>query len=318
MKTFDKSEPIFLAADSGGTKTDWRFLNSRGELLKKVMTPGMASVHPGMLPVMEYASEAKSAFPEGKIKRVYFSLGGPNVQEITETLQALWQDSEITVEREASGDLAESCRNVWNYNAVVMGGTGVTAMGFQADGSRKFAEGWGPVTGDFGSGGSIGLTAVQTFLRGIDGTGESGRLPELFSEMLRGLDLRNFPERMELKQRINSLDRRALAALVPDVMRLAEEGDAVSLKIIRQSAVNMAQLAAAVAPENGVVLMLGGLFKAGEFYRELCRKELAKLRSDCRWLREERCTIGTMASARVLMLEHINITSTVWENIIHE
>lgn len=314
----DVKDSLYLAVDSGGSKTDWRYLNSNGRIVKKVVTPGMASLHPGMLPVREYAEEAKAALPGADIKRIYFSLGGPNVQEIKETLQNLWQDVPVTVEREASGDLMESCMEVWHFNAVVMCGTGVTSMGFNGDGSRNFAEGWGPVTGDFGSGGYIGLTAVQTFLRGIDKTGESGRLPELFVDMLAGLDIRNFPERMELKQRINTLDRRGLAALVPRVMALAEDGDEVALQIIRQSAKYMAQLAAAITPENGTVLMLGGLFKAGEMYRELCRRELAALRTDCKWLWDERCSIGTMAAARVLMLDHININQSLWENIINE
>lgn len=315
MKTSELCEPLFLAADSGGSKTVWRYLNASGEIIKEIFTPGMASLHSGTLPVIEYASEAKAAFADAAVESIYFSLGGPNVQEITETLQNTWRDAAVTVEREASGDLAASCMDIWRYNAVVMAGTGVTAMGFNADGSRNFAEGWGPVAGDFGSGGHIGLTAVQTFLRGVDKTAEAGRLSELFADMLVGLEIKKFTDRMELKKRINSLDRRALAALVPKIMQFASEGDEVSENIIEQSAEYMAQTAAAVAPENGIVLMLGGLFKSCEFYRELCRMKLAELRSDCCWLWNEQCNIINMASAKVLILNNINVNSTVWENI---
>ena len=253
--------------------------------------------------------------PDAAIKHIYISLGGPNTQEITQTLQKIWQDSIITVEREASGDLAASCMAIRHYNAVVMAGPGVTAMGFNADGSRNFAEGWGPVAGDFGSGGHIGLTAMQTFLRGVDKTAKSGRLPELFTEMLAGLDTKNFSDRMELKKRINSLDRRALAALVPQIMQFAAEGDEVSLDIISKSAEYMAQTAAAVAPEGGTILMLGGLFDSGEFYRNLCQQKLQELRSDCCWIRDKKCSIINMAGAKVLLLNNINLTSNIWENI---
>ena len=136
----EKSD-LLLAADSGGSKTDWRFLNCRGETVKKVTTPGMASLHAGMLPVAEYAKMAHDVLPGAAVKRIYFSLGGPNVEEVSDMLKNIWQGVPITVEREASGDLAASCMDFLQCNAVVMGGTGVTAMGFNADGSRNFAEG---------------------------------------------------------------------------------------------------------------------------------------------------------------------------------
>ena len=314
----NNTQTLLLAADSGGSKTDWRFLNCRGETVKKVSTPGMASLHAGMLPVAEYAKMAHDALPGATVKRIYFSLGGPNVEEISDTLKNIWQNVPITVEREASGDLAASCMDFLQCSAVVMGGTGVTAMGFNTDGSRNFAEGWGPVFGDHGSGGGIGLLTVQTFLQGVDKTADAGRLNELFATELAGLELKNFADRMELKRRINELSRKDLAALAPQVMRLAESGDPAAEKIIAQSALYMAKLAAAVAPHNGgKVLMLGGLFKLGEAYRAQCSKFLHDLRSDCQWLYDERYNIGAMAAAKVLMLENIKVNNDIWNKIIN-
>jgi N-acetylglucosamine kinase-like BadF-type ATPase len=314
MKMSDQNF-VLLAADSGGSKTDWRFLTPGGTCIRHIVTGGMASLHPGMLPVAEYARAAKMALPDADIRHIYFSLGGPNVEEIRETLAACWRDVPVTVEREASGDLVFSCRKFLDCSAVVMGGTGVTAMGFFPDNSRRFAEGWGPVFGDLGSGGGIGLLAVQKFLRGVDGTGNSGRLAELFANELKGLDLTAFSGRMELKNRINRLDRKDLAEKAPTVCRLAESGDDAALSIIKESALNMARLAAAVAPENGKILMLGGLFRLGGFYREMCVEYLAELRPECQWLWDEKISIGVMASAKVLQLYGMEIDNELWEKL---
>jgi len=50
MKTID-SKRRMLAADSGGSKTEWRLVAPDGTLVKMATTPGIASLHDGMLPV---------------------------------------------------------------------------------------------------------------------------------------------------------------------------------------------------------------------------------------------------------------------------
>lgn len=311
-------ETVLLAADSGGTKTEWRWLTPAGETVKKIVAAGVAALHPGMLPVTDIVRESAAAMSGTVPAEIYFSLGGPNVDEVRNALEKVWPGVPLTVEREASGDLIGSCRKFLHCEAAVMGGTGVTAMGFPPDGTRKFAEGWGPIYGDLGSGGGIGLQAVRTFLRGVDGTDEAGRLPELFLHQIAGLDLSVFTGRMELKERINALTRRDLAALAPQVMALAVQKDTAAEKIIDQSAEHMAKLAAAVTPKEGTVLMLGGLFQLGENYRERCAEALHRLRPDCRWLWNEHYSIGAFAAAKVLMQHKIKVNESIWRKILDE
>ena len=312
------NEILLLAADSGGTKTEWRWLTPAGKTVGKNVTAGVAALHPGTLPVQTILREAADAMPGVAPAGIYFSLGGPNVDEVRNALETVWPGVQPTVEREASGDLIESCRDFLHCQAVVLGGTGVTAIGFPSGGPRKFAEGWGPLYGDFGSGGGIGLQAVQIFLRGVDGTAESGRLTELFRKQVEGLDLTVFADRMELKARVNALTRRELAALAPQVMELAVQKDAAAERIMEQSADCMAALAAAVAPSGGTVLMLGGLFKLGETYRTGCVEALHRLRPDCRWLWNERFSIGAFAAAKVLMQNQFEVNESIWRNILNE
>ena len=317
MKTTDSKRSI-LAADSGGSKTEWRLVAPNGTLVNMATTPGMASLHDGMLPVEDIASSANAALGNPAPTILYLSLGGPNVNEIQKTLAKTWPDAQIVVEREASGALIASCGGFLQCNAAVLAGTGVTAIGFSADGAFKYAEGWGPVFGDVGSGGGIGLQTVQAFLRGVDGTDESGRLPELFADIANGLNTKDFAGRMELKRRINALSRKDLAALAPRTAALAAEGDAVAERIIDNSAKAMAELASAVSPKNGTILMLGGLFKLGEQYRAKCRQWLSELRPDCQWKWDAGISLGKLAVARAIQLSGIEITSEIWSRIINE
>ncbi len=317
MKTTDIKRCL-LAADSGGSKTEWRLLAPDGTSKTMATTPGMASLHDGILPVEEIASSANAALGNPTPAIIYLSLGGPNVDEIQRTLAKTWPDSRIVVEREASGALIASCGGFLHCDAAVLAGTGVTAVGFGADGAFRYAEGWGPVFGDIGSGGGIGLQTVQTFLRGVDGTDSSGRLPELFADITDGLNIKEFAGRMELKRRINAMTRKDLAALAPRTAALAAEGDAVAERIIDASARAMAELAGAVSPNGGTILMLGGLFKLGEDYRERCRKWLSELRPDCQWKWDAGISMGKLAAARAIQLSGTEITTEIWSRIINE
>jgi N-acetylglucosamine kinase-like BadF-type ATPase len=313
----NKTTSLLLAADSGGTKTDWWLMTPDGRCVKKCTTAGVASLHAGMLPVADTLRTAKVMLGSPSVRQIYFSLGGPNTHEVQELLQAVWPDVPAEVGREASGALIASCREFLGCDGAILGGTGVTAMGFTADGCC-YAEGWGPVYGDFGSGGGIGLRTVQTFLRGLDGTEDSGGLAKLFSGMYADLNVRDFSGRMELKRRINELTRRDLAALAPQVAQLAQEGDPAATKIIDASAENMAALAAAIAPPQGKILMLGGLFKLGADYLRRCERFLHARRPDCRWLYDERLSIVNLAAARVIQMDGHTVTSEIWCKIINE
>ena len=314
----NKKYDFLLAADSGGSKTDWICLTQDGTIVKKFTTPGMASLHVNMLPIKEYMQLCCKELQDFPVKAVYLSLGGPNTDEICNNLKQTFPDAVVLVEREASGDLVAACMDFLQCSAVVMAGTGITAVGFNADGSRNFAEGWGPVYGDCGSGYWIGLQAIKTFLQSVDNIGYAGKIPELFERELKNFDVTQFAGRMELKKRINALTRREVAALTPQLMQLAVSGDRIVEKIIMQSAEYIAQIAAAVTPANGTVLMLGGLFKMGSDYRQLCKQYLQKLRPDCSWMWYENCNIGKMAAAKVLMLDNQKISLNIWEKIIYE
>ena len=112
--------------------------------------------------------------------------------------------------------------------AVIIAGTGSSAC-VRVGGQVRFFGGSGFPAGDFGSGASIGLQAVQAVLLAADGLGPAtalaARLESHFSaraEAIAGCVLRVSPG--------------AYAALAPLVFGAADEGDAVAGAILRHAA----------------------------------------------------------------------------------
>ena len=310
---------LLLAGDSGGSKTEWRLLSTDDGVRSVFSLRGMAALHPGTLPCADIAKETAAHLPAGCAPSlVYLSLGGPNVDEVRAALRSVFPEAEIRVEREADGTLLAQVADLLDIQGAVLGGTGVTAVGFHGS-TRRYADGWGPVFGDRGSGGGIGFEAVRTYLAGVDGVADAGRLGELFAVQSEGLDPAAFSGRMELKRRINQLSRRELAALAPQVKRLADSGDAAAARIIAEAAEAVGGLAAAVLPSGGRALWLGGLFRLGADFRAACEAALERRRpgEGCRSCYDERLSLGKIAASAALRLGGVPATDPLFEETLY-
>ncbi|MFG2222702.1 N-acetylglucosamine kinase [Streptomyces sp. NPDC048644] len=144
--------------------------------------------------------------------------------------------------------------------AVIAAGTGLIALGTDAAGSWRRADGWGHLLGDCGSGAWIGRAGLEAALRAHDGrTGGSRALlacAEAEFGPAGGLPGKLYPR----------TDRPAvLASFAPLVARCAD-GDEVAAGILRDAARHIADAAAAVCPAGGArtVAWTGGLFRMGE------------------------------------------------------
>ena len=98
-------EELYLALDSGGSKTVWILLDREGHSHKKLITRGLAAAKEGTLPIAQTVAEAYAALSDFPAPaRIFLSLGGPNVGEIRDALSSVWSAIPITIEREACGD----------------------------------------------------------------------------------------------------------------------------------------------------------------------------------------------------------------------
>ena len=259
---------FYLAADSGGTKTDWVLLDSDGDKIQSLRTRGLAAVRDGILPVSGIVTEAAAKISHAPTV-IYLSLGGANTAEVTSSLKKFLRGSSVTVEREANGNAVLFAASFLGCNSVVMCGTGSVAVGDGTNG-RIYCGGWGPLYGDGGSGGGIGSAALKLFLKSLDNMADIGEVGKLFLPLTEGLDIKSFDGRMAAKARALSLSRRELAAFAADIYALAERGDQAALSLYLDAAREIAALADRVT-ESGCALLCGGFFKNKPILLDACR-----------------------------------------------
>jgi N-acetylglucosamine kinase-like BadF-type ATPase len=108
-------------------------------------------------------------------------------------------------------------------------GTGSNCIGRAPDGGRESAGGWSSRLGDEGSGYWIGLHAVRRALRAFD-----HEEPTSILEVVGGIwGTKSLEELVNFGDSTPGPD---FAALAPAVSRLAEQGDAVALGVLKQAA----------------------------------------------------------------------------------
>jgi N-acetylglucosamine kinase-like BadF-type ATPase len=201
----------------------------------------------------------------------------------------------------------------------VLAGTGTVAVG-ESGGKRIFAGGWGPDLDDAGSGGRIGKEALSAVLLSIDGRIGKTSLRSIFVKFIKPGVFDDFNIRMELKKNVTALSRKELAALAPDVYRHFLHGDEMAAEIIRNAARGIALLANAVAVKNASgseirVMALGGIFKLGTEFRDLCEEYLSEIRDDVKFVFPGEFDLSRGACIMVLMYAGVDIDERIMESI---
>ena len=122
------NKKIYLAIDSGGSKTIWSLIDEIGVTVYEIKTAGLGAIREGLLPIDETvglaANELKGVASPNAI---FLSLGGPNTCEVETSLKKHFPGIPIKVEREACGDAILRAAAYMNCSSVVMCGTGSVA-----------------------------------------------------------------------------------------------------------------------------------------------------------------------------------------------
>ncbi len=278
-------DKLIFAADSGGSRIRAVLLHYDGHPLVTATGPGVASI-PGTLPVEKTIRETVSRLIEKggragvEIGTGYFSLGGPNSEEVELALARVLPASRIKVDREAKGNWFKACAPMLGVDACVMAGTGTVAMGLDGD-AVICSGGWGPLFDDAGSGYSIGLAGLRKALLMLDRREAPTRLIEILKPYGNMPAQDDFAGRMAFRDRFLQLGRAEIAAVSPVVYRLFLEGDPAAAEIICEAAVAVARLAVSVAGKpDAKVLLMGGISAQAETFLPLCSKHLKALRPD--------------------------------------
>jgi len=158
---------------------------------------------------------------------------------------------------------------------VVVAGTGAITIGI-ADNQRVRVDGMGHWFGDEGSATWIALQGLRAAARAQDGRGEPTRLVEVLPKTLMVNSLRDAASLLAS----GDLTKFDLALAAVSVAKVAEEGDSVAQKILRDAALHLAESAFAAAQKLGrfdlPVSFTGGVFRLTSDMPNLFREALSR------------------------------------------
>jgi N-acetylglucosamine kinase-like BadF-type ATPase len=153
---------------------------------------------------------------------------------------------------------------------VLIVGTGSSCYGRRDDGVSWRAGGWGHLLDDVGSGYWLGLQGLIAVARAIDGRGGATSLTESLLATLKITDVQ------ELLRTVHSvLTRAEIAALAPQVVQAADNGDHVAFEILRLGTEELARMVQAVAQQLGWIsdsvecAIVGGLTGSDAYLAEI-------------------------------------------------
>jgi N-acetylglucosamine kinase-like BadF-type ATPase len=136
--------------------------------------------------------------------------------------------------------------------------------------------GWGIELDDEGSGAWIGREGLTAVVRALDGRGKATSLAKEIEQLFPTINLE------EPRTIVKAYAERAFEYqnLTPYVMKCAENGDEVCMKIIVDSAKHLAELPNAIIknvkdrPVN--VALMGGIIEANTILKDLLEEEIRK------------------------------------------
>lgn len=261
-------EPVVVAVDGGGSKTDAVALTLDGEVVRRTRGPGNSPQAIG--------TDASVTLVDGLVRQV--AADAP-VRHAALYLSGLDLPAEVEAFRDAAAGLSWATEGLDVDNdlfallragtdepdaVAVVCGTGMNAVGVRADGARARFLAVGAISGDWGGGQGLGGEALWHAARDVDGRGPHTQLTDAIAGHF-GVSVPTLSEQLLLGQR----DHSDLARLAPVVFASAEAGDAIAGQLVDRQAdevvafvracVNRLGLAGAPIP----VVLGGSILQAG-------------------------------------------------------
>jgi N-acetylglucosamine kinase-like BadF-type ATPase len=170
-----------------------------------------------------------------------------------------------------------------NWGVALIAGTGSFAWGRNRRGQTSRAGGWGYMMGDEGSAFDLARQALRAATQFADGRGPT---TTLLADILADWGLATPAELVGRAYR-SGLTHTDIAGLAPVVVRAAEHGDTVAVKLVQSAATDLARAVAAVSRALDLdaaafpLALTGGLLLGAEFLRKRLLEELEALGCEC-------------------------------------
>jgi N-acetylglucosamine kinase-like BadF-type ATPase len=271
----DTADRIVLAIDGGGTTTRCLAIDSSGRIRgsaeggpsNHILNPWETvkeSIEKVICDALEDASIEAEAVECISLGTAGTGPDGMGKEPVEDLAREILPARHIT----ATGDMVIAFHGaiLEDCGVVANAGTGSVVYGRSPTGAYRQVGGWGHVLGDEGSAYDISVAGLRAAARCMDGRGESTTLVNVIPQALDVSDM----IQVAFKVYGLNMSREEIAGLARDVARAAEDGDAVSRRILRIAAEELALAVTVALRELGLedrrvlVSYIGSVFDSGE------------------------------------------------------
>jgi len=310
---------LVLGVDGGGTKTQALIVDEAGQVRgwgtggpSNYDDVGEEKATAGIAEAVRMARQ-QSGLPEAPFASAFLGMAGVVSDKDRAVIRAMARrldlapDQHLHVDHDCRIALAGGLSG--RPGIVLIAGTGSSCYGRNAQGESWLAGGWGYLISDEGSAYWLGVQALRSAVASYDGRLHSA-LEELVQDHFQLADMKDLMHRIYAV----GLSRADVASLAPLVITASRQGDAVALDLLRQGASDLAQMVSAVAnkllfaPHDCELVLVGGLFNAGEIVISPVRAAIHERLPGCRIVLPE---LPPASGAALLALQHLSIPLSV-------
>ena len=280
----DAPSGFAIGIDAGGSRTTAVLVAADGREMRRAdgpsgaMRPGEAARAAGTIVEVARRTTFGTSVTLPVSRAVVGVAGAGRALERDELAAELRTHAGLAREVRVMGDVELALHAAFGASAgiVIAAGTGSAAYARTPDGALHRAGGYGWQLGDGGGGYWLGRRALALAAREHDKPGE---VTALGSRVMRALGLGSFDD---LVRWATTATPAQVAALAPEVLRAASAGDAASRDAVREAALELSYLVAALARrfaggEPLVVAATGGLLGADSPLRTALADRLADM-----------------------------------------
>lgn len=262
----------YLGVDAGASRTSAVVADGAGAVLARA-EEGPGNVRPGeaRLAADRIAAACRDALQRARrnapARAIVVGAAGAGREPERAGLEAALSSAGLAERIVVTTDAAIALEAAFGGQPgiVVISGTGSIAWARLPDGTTARAGGLGPLIGDHGSGYDLGVAALRAAALALEGLGPN-------TTLLKRLAARVGVEPGDLPRWAAMAGVADVAALAPEVLDVAREGDAAARRIVEAGADYLARharsLVAKFAPDTKVpVAFGGGLLAMREDYR---------------------------------------------------
>ncbi|MBQ2848683.1 MAG: hypothetical protein IJE74_10545 [Clostridia bacterium] len=266
---------FYLGVDGGGSKTTAVVFNEKGEFICKACGESINYYSVGMENARKAMADIISSLSLKSFDCAVVGMSALNErasEEETERFcneiiisKKIIMDSDLYVALEAMDEGGEC--------VVVISGTGSMAIHRNKNGGISHAGGWGYILGDEGSGYSIGLSGIKAAIRSAEGCGEK---TALIDECLKYFSIGNIYDLIDLYYD-KSVSRKTTAAFARNVISLAENGDIIAERIVKNEAKLLSETVCSLlkdAEDDIPIGLWGGVFQHNKYFCDIFIKYL--------------------------------------------